>query len=229
LTTVPQLAGGHDLRAAPGSVAALRLGGFDLVSLANNHSLDAGEGGRAETIATLSAAGIAGVIERNAGMLVSRQAPYPSLRYQLLALDDSTVPLDTEAASRAVAAAAQQAELVIVSVHWGGEYQAAPSPRQRAIATALAQAGAGLVVGHGPHVLQPVEWEGETLVAYSLGNLLFDQPYPADCRRGVILRVTRSASGGRLAVELIPTVVERGRVRPARAEEKTAILARLLP
>lgn len=229
LTTMPQLASGYDLRAAPGSVAALRLGGFDLVSLANNHSLDAGEGGRAETIATLNAAGIAGVIEHETGMLVSRRAPYPSLRYQLLALDDSTAALVTEAASRAVAAAAQQAELVVVSVHWGGEYQAAPSPRQRAIAKALAQSGANLVVGHGPHVLQPVEWEGETLVAYSLGNLLFDQPYPADCRWGVILRVTRSASSGRLAVELEPTVVERGRVRPALGDERTAILARLLP
>lgn len=230
LTTMPQLAGGHDLRAAPGSVAALRLGGFDLVSLANNHALDAGESGRTETIATLSAAGITGVVERHAGVLVSRRrGPYSALSYQFLALDDSTVPLDTGAAGRAVARAAQQAEWVIVSIHWGGEFQAAPSPRQRAFAKALAQAGADLVVGHGPHVLQPVEWEGETLVAYSLGNLLFDQPYPADCRWGVILRVTRSTSGGRPAVELIPTVVERGRVRPARAEEKTAILARLLP
>jgi poly-gamma-glutamate synthesis protein (capsule biosynthesis protein) len=207
----------------------LRLGGFDLVSLANNHSLDAGASGRAETLGTLNAAGIAGVVERNAGVLVSRGGPHPSLGYQLLALDDTVAPLDVEATGRAVAAAAQQAELVVVSVHWGGEYQAAPSPRQRAIARALAQAGADLVVGHGPHVLQPVEREGETLVAYSLGNLLFDQPYPADCRWGVILRVTCSASCEQLVVEFVPTVVERGRVRPAHAEERTAILARLTP
>ena len=228
LTTMPHLAGGYDLRAAPGSVAALRLAGFDLLSLANNHSLDAGASGRAETLATLNAAGIAGVVEHNAGALVSRGGPHPTLGYQLLAVDDTVAPLDVETAGRAVAAAAQQAELVVVSVHWGGEYQAAPSPRQRAIAKALAQAGADLVVGHGPHVLQPVEWEGETLVAYSLGNLLFDQPYPADCRRGVILRVTCSASCAQLSVEFVPTVVERGRVRPAHAESRSAILARLV-
>ena len=68
---------------------------------------------------------------------------------------------------------------------------------------------------------------GKTLVAYSLGNLLFDQPYPLDCRQGVILRVTRSVRGGSLAFELLPTVVERGRVRPANPQEAQTILARL--
>jgi poly-gamma-glutamate synthesis protein (capsule biosynthesis protein) len=197
--------------------------------LANNHALDAGEAGLAETIATLDAAGITGLVDQKTGHLVSCVTPHPSIRYHLLAFDDSTVPLDMEIAARSVAAAATEADLVIVSVHWGGEYQTAPSPRQRSIAQALARAGADLIIGHGPHVLQRVEWIGKTLVAYSLGNLLFDQPYPLDCRQGVILRVTRSAQGGSLAFELLPTVVERGRVRPANAQEAQTILARLLP
>ena len=229
LTTLPHIAGGYDLRAAPAAATALRVAGFDAVSLANNHSLDAGEAGRTQTVATLDRAGIAGVLDRKTGRLVSRQAPYPAIRYQLLAFDDSTVPLDIQAAGGWVAMAAEQSELVIVSVHWGGEYQAAPSPRQQSIAQALARAGADLIIGHGPHVLQPVEQIGETLVAYSLGNLLFDQPYPADCRWGVILRVTHLAQGGRLAVELLPTTAEQGQVRPAASHEVTAILDRLTP
>jgi poly-gamma-glutamate synthesis protein (capsule biosynthesis protein) len=230
LTTAPQIRAGYDLRATPASVAALRAAGFDAVSLANNHALDAGEAGLAETAATLNAAEIVGVTNQQAGRLASRQPPYPSLRYHLLAFDDSTIPLDVEAASQMVSAAAKQSDLVIVSVHWGGEYQAAPSPRQQSIAQALAHAGADLVIGHGPHVLQPVEWVGETLVAYSLGNLLFDQLYPADCRWGVILRITCCARNGRIiAFESLPTVTERGRVRPANSGEATAILARLMP
>ncbi len=67
---------------------------------------------------------------------------------------------------------------------------------------------------------------GETLVAYSLGNFLFDQPYPADCRQGAILRLT--LQGDHItAVEVIPTVVEGGYVVPAGPEDATAILARV--
>jgi poly-gamma-glutamate synthesis protein (capsule biosynthesis protein) len=154
--------------------------------------------------------------------------PHPSLDYQLFAFDDSSLPLDVEAAARRVADAAKQAELVIVSIHWGGEYQASPSPRQRSIAEAFTHAGADLILGHGPHVLQPVERVGKTLVAYSLGNLLFDQLYPDDSRWGVILRVTRTTRGW-MAFDLLPTVTERGRVRPASPGEAHAILDRLSP
>jgi poly-gamma-glutamate capsule biosynthesis protein CapA/YwtB (metallophosphatase superfamily) len=75
-------------------------------------------------------------------------------------------------------------------------------------------------------VLQRAEWLGETLVAYSLGNFLFDQPYPADCRWGAVLRAV--FQGDRIvAVEALPTVVEQGRVLPAGLEDAAAILARL--
>jgi poly-gamma-glutamate synthesis protein (capsule biosynthesis protein) len=146
--------------------------------------------------------------------------------YRFLAFDDTVAPLDLEAAADAVGAVAGQADLVIVSIHWGGECQAAPTSRQRAIAEGLSAAGADLIVGHGPHVPQRVEWVGKTLVAYSLGNFLFDQPYPADCRWGVVLRVT--LRGDRIAaVGALATVVDQGRVRLADPEDAAAILTRL--
>jgi poly-gamma-glutamate capsule biosynthesis protein CapA/YwtB (metallophosphatase superfamily) len=226
-----------DLRAPPEAVVALDDAGFDVVSLANNHAFDAGETGARETVNILRAVGIVPLVSQEVGTLVNWEAGtspgwspvYQSANlpiYHLLAFDDSVTPLDVEAAVEAVAAAAKQADLVLVSVHWGGEYQAAPSSRQRAIAGALAGAGAGLIVGHGPHVLQRVEWVGGALVAYSLGNFLFDQPYPADCRWGAILRVTLR-DGCVVAVGAVPTVVERGRVVPAGPDATAAILARL--
>lgn len=227
LTTAPfalssdGMVGRYDLRAPPDAVAALRAAGFDVVSLANNHALDAGAVGLSQAMATLEQAGIIGVVDTG--------PVYPSTHlpvYCFLALDDSVEPLDVYAAAEAVTAAADEGGLVIVSVHWGGEYQASPSPRQRTVARALADAGAGLVIGHGPHVLQRVEWLGETLVAYSLGNFLFDQPYPADCRWGAVLRV--AVQGDRIvAVDALPTVAQRGRVRRAASEDAAAILARL--
>lgn len=251
LTTVPfppsvpiggDEGGAYDLRAPPEAVVALEDAGFDVVSLANNHALDAGGAGVRETVNTLRAAGIVPLVSQGVGTLVNwetgtspgwlpayQSSNYQSTNlpiYQVLAFDDSVTPLDVGTTVEAVAAAAEQADLVLVSIHWGGEYQAAPSSRQRAIAGALAGAGARLIIGHGPHVLQRVEWVGETLVAYSLGNFLFDQPYPADCRWGAILRVT--LRGDRIvAVEAVPTVVERGRVVPAGPDAAAAILARL--
>ena len=211
----------YDLRAPPEAVAALRATGFDLVSLANNHALDAGGAGLRETVDTLRAAGVGALM----GGASAYSFPHLPTCY-FLAFDDSVAPLDVEAAAEAVAAAVGRAGLVVVSIHWGGEYQAAPGPRQRAIARALADAGARLIVGHGPHVLQRVEWVGETLVAYSLGNFLFDQPHPADCCWGAILYV-RFQGDRIVAVEPLPTVVARARVRPAGPEDSAAILARL--
>jgi poly-gamma-glutamate synthesis protein (capsule biosynthesis protein) len=247
LTTAPYGGDGYDLRASPEAVAALDAAGFDVVSLANNHALDAGRVGLAQTLTALDTVGIAGLVDWETGELVDWEigrlvdrVPSPIYQptnipiyqytnppiYHLLAFDDTVAPLDLESAADAVAAAAGRADLVIVSIHWGGEYQAAPTSRQRAIAEELTAAGADLIVGHGPHVPQRVEWMGEALVAYSLGNFLFDQPYPADCRWGVVLRVT--LRGDRIvAVEALPTVADQGRVRPAGPEDATAILSRL--
>jgi poly-gamma-glutamate capsule biosynthesis protein CapA/YwtB (metallophosphatase superfamily) len=220
LTALPQVRVGYDLRAPPEAVAALRVAGIDAVSLANNHALDAGEAGLRETASTLRGAGI-----------VPWMAATPAAMAQApevigLAFDDSVIPLDIEAARAAVAERAAQADVVVVSIHWGAEYQATPSARQQAIASALSQAGASVIAGHGPHVLQPIEWVGETLVAYSLGNFLFDQPYPLDCRWGAILRVTLE-DGRIVKVEATPTVAEQGRVRHADGEMSTAIVERL--
>lgn len=218
LTTAGRVGDGVDLRASPEAVAALSAGGFAMVSLANNHAMDGGRAGLAETIQVLDLAGITAVVD---GGLAS--APAGQLAF--LAFDDSRTPLDTAAAAEAVAAAAERSGAVVVSIHWGGEYQAAPSRRQEAIAHLLAGAGADVIVGHGPHVLQRTEWIGSTLVAYSLGNFLFDQPYPADCHRGAILRVALRR-GRVVAAEILPTSVKNGRVEPAGDGDAAAILAR---
>ncbi|MBN1641199.1 MAG: CapA family protein [Anaerolineae bacterium] len=253
LTGLPQVRQGYDLRAPPEAVAALRSAGFSAVSLANNHALDAGADGLRETVWTVRQAGIVPWLEGVPTSTVQAptstvqaptstvqaptstvQAPTSTVQAPTstvqapdvlgLALDDSVVPVDVGAAAAVVASAAAQGKAVVVSIHWGGEYQAEPSARQRALARALAEAGATVIAGHGPHVLQRVEWVGETLVAYSLGNALFDQRYPLDCRWGAILRVTLQGAQV-VALEAIPTVVEEGRVRRAEGDTAAEIAA----
>jgi poly-gamma-glutamate synthesis protein (capsule biosynthesis protein) len=183
----------------------------------------------AETVATLEEVGIGALVDLDigySGFGIRAESPnpriyeFPDTRIAFLAFCDTGRPLDTDAISRA----ATQADLLVVSVHWGAEYYPVTA-RQRALARQLVAAGADLIVGHGPHVLQPVEWVDGALVAYSLGNFLFDQPFP-DTRQGAILRLTLDR-GSITAVEAIPTVMRRGRVHPATGDEAAAILNKL--
>jgi poly-gamma-glutamate synthesis protein (capsule biosynthesis protein) len=124
---------------------------------------------------------------------------------------DAWVPAawDPERGPAAVAAARANANAVIVLVHWGYEYDRRSDPGQRDMARALLDAGADLVVGHHPHVVQETATAAELgleerhgLVAYSLGNLLFDQAQP-ETRRGLVLRAFFDRDGLR-AVQALP-------------------------
>lgn len=77
--------------------------------------------------------------------------------------------------ARRIRELAGQVELVVVQLHGGHEYHQAPAQQMRAAARAAIDAGAGIVIGHHPHVLQGLEWYRGRLIAYSLGNLVFDQ------------------------------------------------------
>jgi poly-gamma-glutamate capsule biosynthesis protein CapA/YwtB (metallophosphatase superfamily) len=83
----------------------------------------------------------------------------------------------TQQAQAAIAKLATQADVVMVQIHGGFDMQAAPSAFVRAAARAAVDAGADLVVAHHPHVLQGAEWYKGALIAYSLGNFLFDQEF----------------------------------------------------
>ena len=82
---------------------------------------------------------------------------------------------DPETARADVEKAKANADVVIVSMHWGDEYVFAPTKEQTEIAEHLAELGVHIIVGHHPHVVQPVTMVGDTLVIYSLGNFLSAQ------------------------------------------------------
>ncbi|MDQ3770188.1 MAG: CapA family protein [Actinomycetota bacterium] len=172
----------HAFQVPPSHAGALHAAGFDVMSLANNHALDFGEDGRAQTIAALDEwkidhTGLPGqvtVVERDGvKMAVLGFAPYPW-----------AAPLtDLQAAGDLVRAAAQAADVVVVTMHAGAEGAGAtrtsPGPESafgenrgdpRAFARAVIDAGADLVLGAGPHVLRGMERYRDRLIAYSLGN-----------------------------------------------------------
>jgi len=169
-------------RAPPRYARGLRRMGFDLVNVANNHANDYGPTGLAQTSAALQAAGVAysgrpGQITvldvRGAKVAFVGFAPYPW----------ASPLLDIPAAQRIVREAKARADLVVVMIHQGAEGAGATHVpfgtetafgenrgSARAFAHGVIDAGAGLVLGSGPHVIRGIERYRHHLIAYSLGN-----------------------------------------------------------
>lgn len=216
LTNSPvQTESDYALCASPANVKYLVDAGFDMLSLSNNHNLDCGPKGLSETQSTLTDAGL--------GFLGPDPKPvYRSINGVQLAFlaFDATAQFDLTAAAQAVRSARKAGALVVVSIHWGTEYQSGASARQKEIAEQLAGAGAALIWGHHPHVLQPAEWinDGKTLVLYSLGNALFDQYGLDNTRRSALVLVTL-ASHGVEKFDVIPFSIDISKSRIVEAKQ----------
>jgi poly-gamma-glutamate capsule biosynthesis protein CapA/YwtB (metallophosphatase superfamily) len=242
-------------RADPARAAVLRGAGLQVLSLANNHMTNLGTAGAPETRRHLEAAGLLPVgagadeaealrpalVRRNglalafvAFTLWNNDAPTGSPRGAVAYVrhrDFDKVVLPRVRTLRAQAGV----DFVIASVHWGDEYEPHASDDQRRMARALVAAGADVVLGHHPHVLQEFERHRGAVIAYSLGNFLFDNPGPSR-RRTAMLRLTLAGSGaGRRIddVSLVPVMAGEDYLpRPARGADYrrlTQVLGALAP
>ncbi|MBI4599032.1 AmmeMemoRadiSam system protein B [Candidatus Uhrbacteria bacterium] len=219
-------------KADPARVDALTYAGFTHLSVANNHIGDYGEAAWQESSEHLRAAGIEPVGGyRNDGPIVIAEANGRSVAF--LAFESLIRPVVPEEVSRQVQAAATQADLVIASFHWGVEYQHLPHASQITLAHAAIDAGADLVIGHHPHVLQGIETYKDGLILYSLGNFVFDQ-FGEDENETVVAKIRweglarrqneATADGKKRTVELIPMRIERGFPRPTIGTERAYTL-----
>ena len=200
------------------TVEGLTYAGFDVVTLATNHAQDCGHLGFVcdgltliDTLVALRAAGIEPVgaghnlAEARRAVFVERNG----LRLAFLAVSAvgdfawasadtaGTAPLSDghlQQVLRDIATARDTADVIIVLVHWGVEYDDTPSVDQRRWARRMVDAGADLIVGNHPHVSQPIEALDGGLVAYALGNFVFDQD-PDATRHGLVLETIFDSSG----------------------------------
>ena len=221
----------YRLKADPSVVPALSAAGFDVLSLANNHTMDCGKLGLMETISSLHGAGILTVGAGQDAVEARKpaMAEVRGLKVAFLAFTD--VPDgsgafiargDSAAIVEAVALAKKQADLVVISFHWGEEYATAPLSYQRALAHAVIDAGAALVIGHHPHVIEGAERYRRGLIAYSLGNFVFDQ-HEERGKRGLVLGCEVNHLGVKRAV-LVPIVIRENQTRPPEPWEVVDIL-----
>ena len=164
--------------------------GFNLVSLANNHTMDRGQKALAASHEywaaqdALTAGSYASFEERNT--VDVREVN--GISYTLLSYTYGTngIPVPEgkeylcnvyteEMLKEDISAARELVDVLIVSMHWGTEYTHTPTETQESLAQLLADLDVDLVIGHHPHVIQPVVWIDDTLVYYSLGNLISAQ------------------------------------------------------
>lgn len=170
-------------------------------SLANNHAFDFGMAGYTHAQEVLSRRGI---------------APFGhpqqiETSYYVTATEPSVAVIGVNQLGTRVSAAELQAvvteaqavaDLVVAYVHWGNEYTTTISSQQQTLAEVLAAAKVDLVIGHHPHVVQPITVIDRTLVLYSLGNTVFDQYFSEAVQRGLLVGLERRA--GRLGLSLYP-------------------------
>ncbi|MEU8078252.1 CapA family protein [Catellatospora citrea] len=191
----------------PQIVPALRQTGYDACSTASNHSLDGGEAGVRRTLAALDAAGIAHAgmarsrAEQDRPTIVTVRGVKVALLSYTFSFNGLTRPrgkewlvnsLDPERVRQAANGARRAgAEVVIVSIHWGTEYQQRPNEQQVSVARQLLRDGAvDLILGHHAHVVQPFERIEGRWVAYGMGNHVSNQSFSDVTRDGVISRFT---------------------------------------
>lgn len=164
--------------------------GFNLISLANNHTLDRGEKAVRSSLAywkgkpAVTAGSYDSFKERNNIQIQQKNG----ITYALLAYTYGTngIPLPKgkeylvnvytkKILKDDIENIRKKVDFLMVSMHWGIEYDFIPSQEQRDLAKFLADLGVDLIIGTHPHVVQPAEWIGDTLVYYSLGNLISGQ------------------------------------------------------
>lgn len=221
-------------RVHPEKVKLMQEMGIDLVTLANNHALDYGRDAMLDTIDTLDHAGIrhvgAGknlaearkpaIVELNGRTFafIGATRVYPEADWA--AGTDSAGMFSAydggAALAEEVKAAKQQADYVIAYVHWGIEREEMPNEVQKSIAHRLVDAGADLVVGAHPHVLQGLEYYQGVPIAYSLGNFVFGSSIPSTA----LLQADVDDEGIRL--RLIPGTSAAGYTRKLDDAEKIA-------
>lgn len=206
----PGALGSAQMRGDPTFAQTLRRVGFDVISVANNHADQHGEGAFWETIEHLETAGIRccglvgdapwvcqPVVLTRSGMTIGvlgyscRPRQYGTSSQLYAAGDLDEICGDVRRLQPNV-------DAVIVSLHWGEEFVSHPSAEEVELGHAIIDAGAVLVVGHHPHVIRPVERYKAGFIAYSLGNFVADMLWQPSLREGVMLRchLSRGAAAG---------------------------------
>ncbi|MCQ6268026.1 CapA family protein [Fictibacillus sp. WQ 8-8] len=214
---------------------ALKKNGVDLVTIANNHTLDRGEKAILSAINHWNEIGMpyTGAFQSSKDQRIIRILKRKQITFSFLSYTFGTngipVPkgkpylvnlIDVKKMKADLHQAEKISDVVVISLHFGNEYERMPNETQKELVQMAADSGADIIIGHHPHVLQPVSWikkkNGErAFAAYSLGNFFSGQTGPYKNIGGMMdIKVKKIQRGNNVKIELenpafLPTWVDR--------------------
>ncbi|MBU9708233.1 CapA family protein [Paenibacillus sp. AK121] len=230
-------------KSSPKALTAMAAAGVDAVNLANNHILDQGTSGLLDTLKYLDEKGIAHAgagrnakeayaphyFERNGIKiaLLGATRVMPEANWNASAKQPGVAgAYDSTAIVKSIREARNQADLVIVVAHWGKERATTLEPHQTELSHAFIDAGADLVIGGHPHVLQGMEQYKGKWIAYSTGNFIFSKSTVPATWDTAIFQATCTRNGD-CKMKLTPYRAELGQPIPLKDVEASKILQKV--
>ncbi len=194
----------YDFAFEPETVGALKDYNFNIFNLANNHLSDQGNRGILETHKNLNDLGFyyfgcrdgyissSDDLEDNCSLIITEKNDF---KIAWLGFSMVYQTINSSEIVENIKLAKEESDFVIVSPHWGIEYQELASQTQRNLAREMVEAGADLIIGHHPHVIQDYEKYQDSYIFYSLGNFIFDQYFSSETQKGLAVSIELGSDG----------------------------------
>jgi poly-gamma-glutamate synthesis protein (capsule biosynthesis protein) len=196
---------------------------INLVSTSNNHGLDMGNRGFEDTKKYLNenkilAFGNPKNVLKDSFIEIEKNG----YKIAFIAFNDTDFKLDYTKAFELIKSLKLKNDFVFLSIHWGNEYMKFPTNKQKEDAKKFIEAGADIIIGHHPHVLQGMEIINKKPVFYSLGNFIFDQMDREDTQEtlGVLIRFSKD----KIETSLIPIKSRKARPYLPKEDEASKVL-----
>lgn len=178
--------GGFTFCADPRQIEGLKYAGIDVITLANNHTYNYGKSGIEETKK---------ILKENNFLITGEQEfavkEVNGIKFGFLGFDKSqqTKPTLTEQERTLIIQSDEKVDVLVVGMHWGTEYQNIALPGVKILAKEIVDLGADVIIGSHPHWVQDYEMINGKPVYYSLGNLIFDQMWSEETKKGMVVKM----------------------------------------
>lgn len=192
---------------SPDIALFLKKTGFDLLSLANNHSFDFGEEGYQSTVGFLNSSSINNFGSYRNDKNLSKEIFLNDKKYCFVGYHD-LYNYDSESVIVEIKKMKNSCYKTIVMPHWGEEYLNNFTKRQQDLAYSFIDSGADLIIGTHPHVIEPIEVYKNKAIFYSIGNFVFDQYFSFETSHGLVVKVL--FDNEKTTFELIPVNIDLG-------------------